>query len=298
MGRCRKIAEALDPRQTWYLRVAVAACFFCHGLIAIQSSTVYYSEWNAWVQSLFPFTNGFVAAKHLLRTVGTLDVLVAMAFLRAKPLRVAFLWAVGWGFLTAFSRAYFLGAMSPPVLENLVRPGAEVLIRTSNWVLPLLVFIRVHSRPLFPRFLREQNLIDVVVFASIFGRLLLYAIQFANPLYPYEITRSGESLIFFHFIGGLLILAMLLLVSRRVVKERLGKLFSLAIGLLGGVALCLTLVFETFWVNLPHGLAFAALRFGEHLPELLCFGIFFVNAIQGWRRQALPSVRALRPTRR
>src|SRR4051812_13812396 len=89
------------------IRFAIAACFIAHGIVAIRISAVYFAQWNEWLQSL-PFHFSLTSIKWILRVIGTIDITCGLACLVSSRRKVALYWMVGWGFLTAVSRLYFL----------------------------------------------------------------------------------------------------------------------------------------------------------------------------------------------
>lgn len=74
------------------MRVAVAGEFFGHGVFALQIK----EDWIGWFAKFG--VNDPNIATQLLFLVGLLDLTVALIIL-VRPIRIALLWAVAWGFL-------------------------------------------------------------------------------------------------------------------------------------------------------------------------------------------------------
>jgi hypothetical protein len=106
----------------WVLRIAVAGEFLGHGAFAIQGK----AQWVGWFAK-FGVTNPETATT-LLLLIGLLDVLVALIVL-FKPVRIALLWAILWGFWTALIR--------PIVGES----GWDFVERWANWGAPLALLL-------------------------------------------------------------------------------------------------------------------------------------------------------------
>lgn len=107
---------------SWVLRIAVAGEFIGHGVFALQGK----QAWLAWFP-IFGITNPQTAAT-LLWLVGLTDVALAILIL-IKPIRIALLWMVFWGFWTALVR--------PLVGE----PIWDFVERWANWGAPLALLL-------------------------------------------------------------------------------------------------------------------------------------------------------------
>lgn len=106
----------------WILRVAVAGEFIGHGVFALQGK-------KAWLDWFVIFgIRDPVLAKQLLFLVGALDIALAILIL-IKPIRLALLWMVFWGFWTALLR--------PLVGE----PIWDFIERWANWGAPLALLL-------------------------------------------------------------------------------------------------------------------------------------------------------------
>lgn len=106
----------------WVLRIAVAGEFFGHGVFALQKK----KAWLEW----FP-TFGISdpqAASTLLLLIGAIDIAFALLIL-VKPIRLALLWMVFWGFFTALAR---------PIVGE---PIWDFVERWANWGAPLALLL-------------------------------------------------------------------------------------------------------------------------------------------------------------
>jgi hypothetical protein len=249
-----------SPVPSVLFRIAAVGCFLCHGVIALQNSDVYFSEWNVWVQSLLPWADVSVA-KYFLRTVGTIDILVAAGFLLPRIPLFVFIWAIGWGCATATSRLFFLGSFDGSSWSNVVRPVAETAARTANWVVPLLLYRRVRIKgPRLFAALTESQWIYVAVLGATAAIFLHYLVDLNGPIYPLEVLRKGEPLWFFHLLGAISAIALAALAARLRPAP-----------VLAATSLALAEGFEIFILNSPHGALFTLLRIGEHFPIYFCF---------------------------
>ena len=106
----------------WVLRVAVAGEFIGHGVFAIQGK----KDWVGWFAN-FGVSDAGTAAT-LLFWIGVMDVLLAILVL-VKPVRLALLWMVFWGFWTALLRP----------LVGL--PVWDFVERWANWGAPLALLL-------------------------------------------------------------------------------------------------------------------------------------------------------------
>src|SRR3989344_5793482 len=105
---------SLNKKIEWVLRIGVAGEFLGHGVFALQGK----AQWIQWVQDL-SFLDASGAAT-FMTFVGILDIALAVLVL-IKPIRVALLWMVFWGFWTALVR--------PLVGE----PIWDFIERWANW---------------------------------------------------------------------------------------------------------------------------------------------------------------------
>lgn len=106
----------------WILRIAVAGEFIGHGVFALQGK----KDWIAWFAKFGVVDAGL--ATQLLFAIGLMDILVALIVL-VRPIRVALLWAVVWGFWTALLR---------PLVGM---PIWDFIERWANWGAPLALLL-------------------------------------------------------------------------------------------------------------------------------------------------------------
>lgn len=108
----------------WVLRVAVAGEFLGHGVFAIQGK----KDWIGWFANFGVSDVGL--ATQLLFWVGVMDILLALLIL-VKPVRIALLWMVFWGFWTALIR---------PLVGM---PVWDFVERWANWGAPLALLLLI-----------------------------------------------------------------------------------------------------------------------------------------------------------
>lgn len=106
----------------WVLRIAVAGEFIGHGTLAVQGK----KEWIGWFAQFGVADAG--AAAQLLLFIGALDIMLAILVL-IKPVRLALLWMVFWGFWTALIR---------PLVGM---PIWDFVERSANWGAPLALLL-------------------------------------------------------------------------------------------------------------------------------------------------------------
>ena len=105
------------------LRIAVAGEFIGHGVFAIQGK----KDWIGWFSN-FGINDASLATK-ILFFIGVMDIALAILIL-LRPVRIALLWMVFWGFWTALIR---------PIVGM---PIWDFIERWANWGAPLaLIFI-------------------------------------------------------------------------------------------------------------------------------------------------------------
>ncbi|MEM9283077.1 MAG: hypothetical protein AAGA96_14720 [Verrucomicrobiota bacterium] len=120
---------------SWLLGIGSAFTFVGHGLYAIGFHPVPLS-YQTMTMKLLRVENE--TAIRFLVGAGLLDFLAALALL-FRPVRViGLLYMVGWGFLTAMARIGSHLGMAQP-LYGLDPWIAETLVRTTHWMLPLLL---------------------------------------------------------------------------------------------------------------------------------------------------------------
>ncbi len=106
----------------WALRISVAGEFIGHGVFALQGK----KDWISWFTK-FGISDAGVAVK-LLFFIGIMDITLAILVL-VKPIRIALLWMVFWGFWTALLR---------PIVGM---PIWDFVERWANWGAPLALFL-------------------------------------------------------------------------------------------------------------------------------------------------------------
>lgn len=116
----------------WVLRISVAGEFIGHGVFALQGK----KDWVNWFGT-FGITDVGLATK-LLFLIGLIDIALAILILM-RPVRIALLWMVFWGFWTALLR---------PIVGM---PIWDFVERWANWGAPLALFLLVG----FPRSAKE-----------------------------------------------------------------------------------------------------------------------------------------------
>lgn len=120
----------------WILRIAVAGEFIGHGVFALQGK----KQWVGWFSTFGISDVG--TATTLLFLVGLMDIALALLIL-IKPVRIALLWMVFWGFWTALLR---------PIVGE---PIWDFVERWANWGAPLALLLLLgwpkNSREWFTR---------------------------------------------------------------------------------------------------------------------------------------------------
>ena len=108
-------------RIEWILRIGVAGEFIGHGVFALQGK----KDWIGWFGK-FGISDPGIAAQ-LLFWIGIIDIALAILVL-FKPVRVALLWMVFWGFWKALLR---------PIVGL---PIWDFIERWANWAAPLALY--------------------------------------------------------------------------------------------------------------------------------------------------------------
>lgn len=106
----------------WVLRISVAGEFIGHGVFALQGK----KDWIGWFAQ-FGVTDVGLATQ-LLFILGIIDIALAILIL-IKPIRIAVLWMVFWGFWTALLR---------PLVGM---PVWDFVERWANWGAPLALLL-------------------------------------------------------------------------------------------------------------------------------------------------------------
>lgn len=108
----------------WILKIAVAGEFIGHGVFALQGK----KDWIGWFAK-FGITDTGTATQFLF-LVGAMDIALALLIL-IKPVRIALLWMVFWGFWTALIR---------PLVGM---PVWDFVERWANWGAPLALLLLI-----------------------------------------------------------------------------------------------------------------------------------------------------------
>lgn len=108
----------------WVLRISVAGEFIGHGVFALQGK----KDWVGWFAQ-FGVSDPDTATK-LLFVLGIIDIALAILIL-LRPVRIALLWMVFWGFWTALLR---------PIVGM---PVWDFVERWANWGAPLALLLVV-----------------------------------------------------------------------------------------------------------------------------------------------------------
>ena len=106
----------------WILRVSVAGEFVGHGVFALQGK----QDWISWFAKFG--VSDLSMATQLLFIIGIIDIALAILIL-IKPVRLALLWMVFWGFWTALLRL-IVGM-----------PVWDFVERSANWGAPLALLL-------------------------------------------------------------------------------------------------------------------------------------------------------------
>lgn len=106
----------------WILRISVAGEFIGHGVFALQGK----KEWVGWFSTFGISHTGW--ATQILFFIGLIDIALAVLIL-VKPMRIALLWMIFWGFFTALLR---------PIVGM---PIWDFIERSANWGAPLALFV-------------------------------------------------------------------------------------------------------------------------------------------------------------
>lgn len=116
----------------WVLRISVAGEFIGHGVFALQAK----KDWVGWFAN-FGVSDPNIATQ-LLFIIGIMDIILAILIL-IKPVRLALLWMVFWGFWTALIR---------PIVGM---PIWDFVERWANWGAPLALLLMLG----WPKSLKE-----------------------------------------------------------------------------------------------------------------------------------------------
>lgn len=106
----------------WVLKISVAGEFIGHGVFALQGK----KDWIGWFAK-FGVSDANTATQ-MLFIVGIMDIALAILLL-IRPVRIALLWMVFWGFWTALLR---------PIVGM---PIWDFVERWANWGAPLALLL-------------------------------------------------------------------------------------------------------------------------------------------------------------
>lgn len=125
------------PRRSYLARLAVAATFTGHGLFALGWPYATPPHFVFMTQSILGVSTN--TALGLLRVAGSLDLLVSLAIFVPRVWRLALIYAVIWGSLTALARpmAY---VTTESLLPDLHRWVMEMLWRLPHALVPLALW--------------------------------------------------------------------------------------------------------------------------------------------------------------
>ena len=257
-------------RDTLILRIAVAACFIGHGLIAIQVSSNFGSEWSYWIRSVLPSAIEYDASKNLLRIIGVIDILDGICLLLPRIPRQALAWVLGWGFLTALSRLFCLGAHIPPFELNGFHALAEFLKRTPNWVLPLLLVAALSPGLRFSAQILEKKykILALAVGAQMLAIVLNNSYEYQGSYFEFELTKVGMPTWYFWMVTSLAIFSLLLVPLIYFKGQHASLVTAWSV-----IVLAVYVMAEGFSIharNIPGGLVYAAIRFVSHMSMYTC----------------------------
>lgn len=127
-----------EQKILFYLKIAIALTFVCHGLYAVG----YYPVPGNFLDMVIGIFNvSESTAQTLLTTVGILDFVIGVLIFLPRRMAVPFLaYAVFWGFATALARvtSYFDADF---MIKTVVRWLPETLLRLAHGVIPLVALI-------------------------------------------------------------------------------------------------------------------------------------------------------------
>jgi len=123
----------LGPRFIFWLKIAAAITFICHGLYAIG----YYPQPGTFMEMTVEIMGcSDHTASSFLKLMGILDFVVASLIFLPKFARLALLYMVVWGFLTALARIWTNFDFGN-IGEHLHQTGFAFLFRAGHFLIPL-----------------------------------------------------------------------------------------------------------------------------------------------------------------
>ncbi|NWK55996.1 hypothetical protein HW115_10255 [Verrucomicrobiaceae bacterium N1E253] len=131
----------------WIVSLLAASCFLGHGLYAAGHFPL---PWSFQTMSMTILRVDEEQAKAFLYLAGVLDFIVAAAILIPALRRPALYYMILWGGVTSLARV--LAHYNPALKYNGLDPWvAEMLVRSSHWLLPLLILA------LLPSYTKQSN---------------------------------------------------------------------------------------------------------------------------------------------
>lgn len=136
--------KSITSRLEFWMKVAVALTFACHGLYALG----YYprpGSFYTMTQHIFGF--GESGITHFLNTAGTLDFVVSAGiFIPWRGARWLLLYAAAWGLATSLARIFGNFFWEFP-LESLHQWTYEALFRLPHFLVPFALFLWLQNKP-------------------------------------------------------------------------------------------------------------------------------------------------------
>jgi len=131
-----------SPRFIFWLKLAAAVTFVCHGLYAIG----YYPQPGTFMEMTVEIMGwSDRIASNFLKLMGILDFFVAILIFLPKFARPALLYMVTWGFLTALARIWTNFDFGN-IGEHLHQTGFAFLYRVGHFLIPLGVWFEERKK--------------------------------------------------------------------------------------------------------------------------------------------------------
>ena len=136
--------KSITSRLEFWMKVAVALTFACHGLYALG----YYprpGSYYVMTQHIFGF--GESGMVHFLNTAGALDLVVSAGiFIPWRGARWLLVYAAAWGMATSLARIFGNFFWEFP-LESLHQWTYEAVFRLPHFLVPLALFLWLQNQP-------------------------------------------------------------------------------------------------------------------------------------------------------
>jgi len=133
------------PRFIFWLKLAAAITFVCHGLYAVG----YYPQPGTFMEMTIEIMGwSDQTASSFLKLMGILDFVVAILIFLPKVTRPALLYMVTWGFLTALARIWTNFDFGN-IGGHLHQTGFAFLFRVGHFLIPLGLWWEDRSTKLF-----------------------------------------------------------------------------------------------------------------------------------------------------